>query len=165
MPITSTVTEELTEHTQMRVNQRVYSMILMSPCRPSFTCLSSFTEIIPVAWRCVWSWPGPGARLPTSVLIARLFAAWSRAKWASPYWHVHTLAVASRPACTRQTWDLPPPFNDDDGCPPLVSRQGRIARVDRASVGRSLLARASIARAPDLIVRAPRAPVYPALSR
>ena len=67
---------------------------------------------------------------------------------ASPYWHVHTLAVA-RPACTRQTWDLPPPFNDDDGCPPLVSRQGRIARVDRASVGRSLLARASIARAPD----------------
>ena len=77
------------------------------------------------------------------------FAAWSRAKWASPYWHVHTLAVASRLACTRQTWDLPPPFNDDDGCPPLVSRQGRIARVDRASVGRSLLARASIARAPD----------------
>ena len=56
VPITSTVTEELTEHTQMRVNQRVYSMILMSPCRPSFTCLSSFTEIIPVAWRrCVWS--------------------------------------------------------------------------------------------------------------
>ena len=79
----------------------------------------------------------------------RKFAAWPRAKWASPYWHVHTLAVASRPACTRQTWDLPPPFNDDDGCPPLVSRQGRIARVDRASVGRSLLARASIARAPD----------------
>lgn len=56
---------------------------------------------------------------------------------------------ASGPACTRQTWDLPPPFNDDDGCPPLVSRQGRIARVDRASVGRSLLARASIAHAPD----------------
>jgi hypothetical protein len=105
VPITSTATEELTEHTIMRANHRVY--IINDVAMPS-----QFDFPFVIHWNYAYGGIALHALVVTKDIqlpvldyqprfsLQYIFATWSRAKWASSfaqrcYWHVHTLAVAS----------------------------------------------------------------------